>query len=413
MKAAPVTVLMSGLLFVGWVTGRAQDASRDTVFKPCADERPSSRPVLKKRQLTSGGESIKFEQALDQVKCRADKEEAPPDNRPKITMKFEGLVNSKESDLRRYLEEQQEDVKKSFLSPGPEYFDAVAALIKTYLAASGYLNAKVSLRAAQANGESFEVVFLIDEGVRPSISEYRFEGNRVFSSATLAENLRECMMRYARDHYESEISEYCIRKLADYERGSGYLQAHFGDPKIVDVNGGLVITIPAEEGVLYRVGDIKFDGDLLTPADKLPALCPIKKGDIANGELLAKWLFQDLKQLYGERGYIQYTAEVNPQFRTPPGAEGVVDLAITIDAGRRFKVHRIRFAGDNIPDNLLELMLLHDCDIYDQSLFEKSIDKLNNTGLFEFIDKDKDTDYESNEEEGLLDITIKLTRKRA
>jgi len=56
-------------------------------------------------------------------------------------------------------------------------------------------------------------------------------------------------------------------------------------------------------------------------------------------------------------------------------------------------------------------MLIHDCDVYNASLFEKSIDNLNNSGLFELVDKDKDADFRMNEEEGWVDITIKLKRK--
>ena len=57
------------------------------------------------------------------------------------------------------------------------------------------------------------------------------------------------------------------------------------------------------------------------------------------------------------------------------------------------------------------MMLIHDCDVYNSSLYEKSIDNLNNSGLFEFVDKDKDADFRANEEERWVEITIKLKRK--
>jgi outer membrane protein assembly factor BamA len=138
---------------------------------------------------------------------------------------------------------------------------------------------------------------------------------------------------------------------------------------------------------------------------------PIKTGAIANGELLSKWLYQDLKQAHGEQGYVQYTAEVTPEFRTTPKGEGVVDLAITIDSGPQFKVRRIGFAGQNLPNNLSDLMLIHDGDLYNQLLLEKTIETLNNTGLFDLIDKERDADFHTNDEEGLVDIVIKVTRK--
>ena len=55
--------------------------------------------------------------------------------------------------------------------------------------------------------------------------------------------------------------------------------------------------------------------------------------------------------------------------------------------------------------------LLPHSSVFNQRLFEESVNKLNETGLFEFVDKDKDADFRTNVEEGLLDIAIKLTRK--
>ena len=53
-------------------------------------------------------------------------------------------------------------------------------------------------------------------------------------------------------------------------------------------------------------------------------------------------------------------------------------------------------------------MLVRAGDVFNQELFEKSVNELNETGLFEMIDKDKDTDFRTDEEETLLDITVRL-----
>ena len=73
---------------------------------------------------------------------------------------------------------------------------------------------------------------------------------------------------------------------------------------------------------------------------------------------------------------------------------------------------KIGFKGDNLPETeLRQLLLIHDGDTYNQTLFEKSIDRLNDTGLFELIDKDKDADFRTNDEEGLVDIAINLAKR--
>jgi outer membrane protein insertion porin family len=220
------------------------------------------------------------------------------------------------------------------------------------------------------------------------------------------------MARYRADYYDSEVLDYCKYQLANFVKSRGYLEAQFGEPRLEDGPAALVVNIPVDEGAIYRVGEIKIEGSSLFSPEELRAMIPLRKGEIADGEALLDWLYHKLKQRYGERGYIQYTAEVTPKFKSGPDkSQGVVDLEIQIDEGRCFKVRQIKFAGDQLPGNLESMMLIQGSDVYNTSLYEKGIENLNNSGLFEFVDKDKDADFKTNEEEGLVDITIKLKRK--
>jgi outer membrane protein insertion porin family len=237
-------------------------------------------------------------------------------------------------------------------------------------------------------------------------------GNKIFSTAELGQNIRECMTGYHRDYYDGEVFEYCKHRLANFVKSRGYLEAEFGEPSLEESSASVVVTIPVKEGVLYRFGEIKIEGSSLFSPEKLKAMSPLRKGEIADGEKLSEWMYDKLKRVYGEHGYIQYTAEVTPEFKSgPDNSEGVVDLEITIDEGRCFKVGKIKFVGEQLPDNLESMMLIHGCDVYNASLYEKGIDNLNNSGLFEFVDKDKDADFRANEEDGWVDIAIKLKRK--
>src|SRR5207302_4882072 len=56
-------------------------------------------------------------------------------------------------------------------------------------------------------------------------------------------------------------------------------------------------------------------------------------------------------------------------------------------------------------------VLINEGDIYNQSYFEISITRLNQLGYFNPIDKDKDADYKTNDEEGQVDITVKVSEK--
>ena len=41
----------------------------------------------------------------------------------------------------------------------------------------------------------------------------------------------------------------------------------------------------------------------------------LQREDIVNADAIGKWLFEDLKKLYGEIGYVQYMVEPELEFR--------------------------------------------------------------------------------------------------
>lgn len=251
---------------------------------------------------------------------------------------------------------------------------------------------------------------------RLEIPEIRFEGNRVFSASMLTARIKQCIASFQKDDpniFRSEVFDYCLHGLANYERSQGYLQARFGEPKKQQVGQALVVTIESTEGILYRVGNLKIEGAVHVPEAEIHKMLRMNRGDIASGEKIAKTLFEDLKAIYGDKGFIQYTAEIEPAFTSEPGtAEGVVDFKIVVDEGQQFTLRNISFKGDNLPESeVKQLLLVREGDVYSQKSFEESIRRINETGWFNRVDKDKDVDYRTNEEEKLVDVVIKLSRR--
>ena len=251
---------------------------------------------------------------------------------------------------------------------------------------------------------------------RLEIAEIRFEGNRLFEGPLLTAKIKQCIAGFQKDApsiFRSQVFEYCLHGLANYERSQGYLQARFSEPKVQQVGQAVVVRIESTEGVLYRVGNLVIEGADHVPEAEIRELLGIQRGDIANGEKIAKSLYEDLKAVYGDKGFIQYTAEIEPTFRSEPGAaEGVVDFKIFVDEGQRFKLRNISFKGDNLPESeVRQLLLVREGDVYSQKSFEESIRRINETGWFKPVDKDKDVDYRTNEEEKLVDVVIKLSRR--
>lgn len=409
--------LIIGLAFLN-SPALGQTAGSPVVVQ-CANNTATGRPTLKRRQPTpdGGSPSVRGEQPPEREECRNSdiSQNVTSDisrnvtNEPKV--RFEGLHAFTVAEVLQLFRARRVWVQKNQTSPS-QVLARASSVLRESLVSGGYVQASVEGLQDEQTGA---IVLWVLEGPRFSIGEIRFKGNRIFPSEELAARMRGFLQHYEESAkgYDADIFDVCLRQLSSFIRSRGYLQARLGEPKKELIEGGLVVTVPVEEGALYRLGEIKIEGAENFTQDQVRAMLSLQPGDIANGEAIGKWLFEDLKGLYGEMGHIQYTAEPDPEFRVVDHAanDGVVDFKVTIDEGRQFRVRSIKFDGSHISEKELHnLLLIRPGDVFNLKLLEKSVNQLNETNWFEIIDKDKDTDFKTNEEEGLLDITLLLKR---
>jgi outer membrane protein insertion porin family len=406
-------ITMAALLFCCDVSGQAAPAVQTVV--PCPQDSGSGRPTLRRRQPTPDNstppEVVQTQVTAESVDSGPTAAGSSSGNASvAVTVNFEGLHAFAESDVLKTFRER----RVQFSADGASDHDVVekaVAVLKDLYQSRGYEQVMIDTRR---NEVSPTITFLIHEGPRFQVAEIAFEGNRIFSSQELATRMREYLERYesSRSGYDAELFDYCRHKLTNLVRSRGYLQAKFGEPKKEVRGQALVVTMLVDEGKLYRMGEMSVGGASAVSSQQVRAMIDLQSGQIANGELLSKNVYEDLKKVYGELGYIQYTAEITPEFEPISPGEGVVNFKIEIDEGPRFWVRAVKFVGDDLPrPELKSLLLIREGAVFNQRLFEDSVKSLNATGLFEFVDKDKDVDFRSNEEEGSLDLMIKLKRK--
>jgi outer membrane protein insertion porin family len=242
-----------------------------------------------------------------------------------------------------------------------------------------------------------------------------FEGNKIFSKSELLELTNTCLDRAidAAHPYETEQLDYCLRKVVSLMHERGYLQAMLGQTLYQQNENVLKATIPVEEGALYRVGEIKIENTKVLAPAQILAMIGLSPGDVADGDKIGRAMFERVKEAYGNLGYIQYTAEVTPTFHLKEGAEeGFADFLIAIDEGKQFRIRSIKFTGGDHKTNelLLRELMVRDGEVYNSDLFAKSITRLNNTGLYDRIDPERDVEYQTNEKAAFLDVTIRLRK---
>ena len=274
--------------------------------------------------------------------------------------------------------------------PDEETVDRATAALKKLLNSKGHVYAIVSVfRDEDLNSLTFQVI----EGERLSLADIQFEGLRVFSSDALKAITRQCVSNSrAKAGYDQEVVEYCLRHATNALMSQGYLQAKFGKLRTENTGQGIVVTLPMEEGPLYRLGEIKIEGSARFSAAQIRAMFPLAQGEVASGSAISQWLFEDLRKLYGDLGYLEYTAEPVPTFKKSGEGEGIVDFGIIIEEGKQFRLRSLKFEGHQLPaEELRRYSALRVGEIYSVGALQDFVNKLNESELFEPIDKDRDT----------------------
>lgn len=358
-------------------------------------------------------------------------------------LQFTGLKAVQESDVLKAFREQRAGVSKESVYD-PVKARGATRILRELLASKGFPNAKVTVTEEEVSATSIAVTFNVDQGARSRIIDIQFQGLQHFKNGELRNALqlvRETglITRFkGQDILDLRKLEYDLQKnVKAYMFSKGYFQARIGDPQIeglgfkrtaplplldkfpipllTSMDDTLKIVVPVTEGKVFRVGELKVEGNSIFSEQQILSYVGLKKGEIADGKRLQDAVYEDLKKVYGSQGFVQYNAEFDPEFKDNPANpdEGIVDIKITIDEGKQFTLRRLEFTGNTFTrDRVMRReFLINEGDIYNQQYMEISLARLNQTQYFDPIDKDKDVEIRTDEEQGDVDLIVKVKEK--
>lgn len=285
-------------------------------------------------------------------------------------------------------------------------------ILKEWLKANGYFNGNIAAVGEKLNENQILLTFSIKRGIRSSASEIRFVENSVFTNQELIESLKKCLgsdwQIFEKRRYEYYV-QTCTRELMF---SKGYLTARIGEIEPQLVSNKIIVTIPVEEGVRFRLGEIKIEGANVFSSEQILQMLGQKAGDILDGKALREFLYEELKRIYSAKGYIQFDAEFDPEFIKPQivGQDGKINLRIILDEGRAFKVAKLNIIGiePSKAQQFQRMLAVKEGEIFNQVEFENAIEKINNLKKFKFIDKDRDVEMRVDEETNELYLKIEI-----
>ena len=310
--------------------------------------------------------------------------------------------------------------------------------IKGLLSEHGRQFATIRTELRDIPPASVGITFVIKEGPKVKVGRIKFDGNKNVKSRILRsamKNLRPVGVPhsifleniFARTYDATKLDEDTERVREEYQN-RGYFKANVGDakteirdtghkgPHIPLIQSGpgkaVDITIPIEEGSVYRLGKITFKGNTHLPnSAALRTLFPIKEGEVFSRSKIAKGL-DNLRKAYGEYGFINYTPLPNTTFDED---KKIANVEIDIDEGKQFYVRRIEFVGNTTTrDKVIRRELaLEEGGVYNSHLWELSLLRLNQLSYFDQLKPDDPnvTDKKLDEKNGYVDLTLHVREK--
>jgi outer membrane protein insertion porin family len=328
------------------------------------------------------------------------------------------------------------------LSPESQYdptkVKKAEVTIKGLLAEHGRQFATIRTEVRPIPPAAVSLTFVIKEGPKVKVGKIIFQGNKNVPSRILRsamKNLKPIGVPHsiflenllAKTYDATKLDEDTERVRSEYQN-RGYFKVLVQDPKTNIHDTGhagfhipllqsgpgkaVDITIPVEEGDRYNLGGITFKNNkAISNVKALRSLFPIKDGDIFSREKVAKGL-ESLRKAYGQYGYINFTSIPNTTFDEK---KKLVFLDIDVDEGKQFFVRRIEFSGNTTTrDKVIRREIaLEEGQVYNQQLWELSLQRLNQLGYFDQLKPDDPnvTDRHLDEKEGTVDLTLKVKEK--
>ena len=353
-------------------------------------------------------------------------------------IKYEGLKSASTSDvLDRFKERKVGLVVESQYDPN--VINHAAVVLKELLSERGHQFATVNPDLRRIPPASLEIVFQVDEGPKVKVGNITILGNEAFSRRQVVramKNLKPIGIPYSlyleeifSKTYDSEKLEEDKERIRDAYQKEGYFTAKALEQKVtLRKTGGALgqwhiplikenkvgnaqdISLPVEEGQRYYLAKLDFQGvKLFRSTEFLARLFQMPQGGVFSTEKLRNGI-KNLTKVYSQFGYIDYVGE--PQIDIEPGTNKI-DLTVNVDEGKQFFVRRIEFSGNTTTrDKVIRReVLIDEGDVYNSTLWDASILRLNQLGYFETLKENEAYTLNRNPGTNTVDINLKVKER--
>lgn len=357
--------------------------------------------------------------------------------RPMVrSIEYEGLKSVPQTEVLEKF--RDEKVGIGIETPfDPTKIQRAITVLTELLAEKGRQYAEISYRAEDVPPNSKMITFLVDEGPKVKVQEINFHGNTIFSDGELRKSMEFIKETGLISTFSGKSKFDKKRLFGSLEMGvrskyheKGYIKLLIKEPKIEvrDMKGLSLFPIPfmpkkgkrvfinvdLEENDQYQLGDIQFTGNTLFKREVLLRVFGMRPGDVFNGELIRKG-FENLKKIYGSRGYINWTPIPRQDIDE---VEKVVNIVFDFEEGKQFVLRRLDFVGNTTTrDKVIRReVLVNEGEFFNTALWDISVLRLNQLGFFDKLTAEEDAEIKpdptaGDEKTGEVDVVLKVKEK--
>ena len=257
----------------------------------------------------------------------------------------------------------------------------------------GYYKTEVTYNLEQTDPRVARLNIIIKEPKKLYIKDVKIEG----AEQEDPDDLRSELATKERTFYswitgdgvlKEDYLERDAAALEAFYANRGFIDAKVGQPEVEYGDDGITVIFRVVEGDRYRVGEVKFTGDLLLED---PVLMEMIKLDELSEEheyfdrSVVRNDLNALTEVYSDYGYAFAEADVDME-KIPE--EKLINLTYVLYKGKKVYVRRVLIEGNTkTRDNVIRReMKLADGDLFSGSKLRRSNERLDKLDYFEKID---------------------------
>jgi len=285
--------------------------------------------------------------------------------------------------------------------------------LKRQYTSRGFYSSKVRTTVTPLERNRVSLRFDIEEGEITRIADINIIGAKDFTERQLLREMQLTTPGWLTwitkdDQYSKQKLTADLETLRSFYLNRGYLEFNIESTQvsITPDRERIFITIAITEGPVYRLGELKFGGDLIVAERELRELLAMRAGDTFSRERI----IESVKRITDRLGNDGYSfANVNP-VPDVDRDKRVAAFTFFVDPGRRVYVRRVNVVGNSRTQDAVirrELRQLEN-SWYSLEKIARSKERLQRTGYFSEVNIETPSVAGTTDQ---VDVVVTVTEK--